>query len=118
KPLPGIAMNVSASHPAVDDQDLGSAMTTDAQGHVFVPRRVVRAARWRSIAGTLKQARAFVHAEFRSSGYASIPPPPGYGYPNPGEAGEGGAYWYSQTGHVVSHAMLYRCVPGVRRYGC
>src|SRR5262249_2529298 len=118
KPLPGIGMHISASHPAVDDQDLAIAMTTDAQGHVFVPRRVIHAARWRSIAGSLKQARAFVHAEFRSSGYAAIPPQAGYGYANPGEPGEGGAYWYSETGHVVSQAILYRCVSGVRRYGC
>src|SRR5438552_6705093 len=39
--MPGVAMHVAAMDPTVEDQYATVEGTTDAQGHVFVPRRVV-----------------------------------------------------------------------------
>jgi hypothetical protein len=118
KAMPGVAMNIAAMDPTVEDGYATVDRTTDAQGHVFVPRRVVRASRLRSIWGVLKQIPLLAHGEVNANGFAAIPPPAGYGYANPREPGEGGVYWYKESGHVVSREILYRCVPGVRRYGC
>jgi len=118
KPMPGMAVHVAAGDPTVEDGYTTSDLITDTQGHISVPRRVVRASRFASFWGVLKQVPALAHGETRANGYASMPPPPGYGYPNPGEPGAGGAYWYNETGHVVSRVILYKCVAGVRRYGC
>lgn len=118
KPMPGVPMHVSATDPKVEDRFPSLDFTTDEQGHVFVARRVVRSSRLRSMWGALKQFPALAHAETKSNGYAHVPPPTGYGYANPGEPGESGAYWYNETGHVRSTVILYRCAAGVRRYGC
>ena len=116
--MPGIAVHVAAGDPTIENEYTTVDLTTDAYGHVFVPQRVVRASRLRSMWGVLKQIPLLAHGEVNANGYASIPPPRGYGYPNPGEPGEGGAYWYKETIHTVSRVVLYRCAVGVRRYGC
>ena len=118
RPMPGIAVHVAAGDPTIENEYTTVDLTTDAYGHVFVPQRVVRASRLRSMWGVLKQIPLLAHGEVNANGYASIPPPRGYGYPNPGEPGEGGAYWYKETIHTVSRVVLYRCAVGVRRYGC
>ena len=117
-PMPGIKVHVAAGDPKVEDEYSTTDLTTDVKGHIFFPRRVVRASHIRSLWGVLKQVPALAHGEVNANGYASIPPPPGYGYPNPGEPGEGGAYWNNQTSRVISRVVFYRCAAGVRRYGC
>lgn len=117
KPMPGIVMHVAAMDPKVEESYATADLTTDAQGHIFVPRRVIRASRLRAFWGALKQMPALAHGENRANGYATTPPPPGYGYANPGEPGAG-AYWYDETQHATSRVVLYRCVEGVNRYGC
>src|SRR5215469_5952628 len=117
-PISWIGVHVAAGDPKVEDQYAVTDLRADAQGHVFVPRRVVRASRIRAFWGVLKQIPLLAHGEVNANGYASIPPPPGYGYPNPGEPGQGGASWYKESTHTVSRVVLYRCAVGVRRYGC
>ena len=117
-PMSSIAVHVAGGDPKIEDEYAAVDLTTDAKGHVFVPRRVVRASRLREWWGAVKQIPLLAHGEVNANGYASVPPPPGYGYPNPGEPGEGGAYWYRQTSHVVSRVILYRCSPDIRRNGC
>lgn len=117
-PMPGVPVHAAAGDPKVEAEYWAIDLTTDTQGHVFVPRRTVRASRLRAFWGVLKQVPLLAHGEVNANGYASIPPPPGYGYPNPGEPGEGGAYWYKETSHVISRVILYRCTAGIRRYGC
>lgn len=116
--MPGVPLHIVAMDPTVEDEYASVDKVTDASGHVFVPRRVVRASRLRSFLGAMKQLPALAHAEVNVNGYASITLPAGYGYGNPGEPGAQGIYWYRQTGHVVSRGILYRCASGVRRYGC
>ncbi|HYT77638.1 MAG TPA: hypothetical protein VEL79_22990 [Vicinamibacterales bacterium] len=118
KPMAGVGMNIYSSDPTVEGESTALVRVTDGQGHVFVPRRVIRASRLRAIYGTLEQLPALAHAEIRANGYASIQMPDGYGLPNPHEPGEGGAYWYEETRRVVSRVVLYQCVQGVRRVHC
>ena len=89
--MPGVAVHAVAGNPRVEDEYRSIDLTTDTQGHVFVARRRVRASRLRAFWGVLKQVPLLAHGEVNANGYASIPPSLGYGYPNPGEPGEGGA---------------------------
>ena len=118
KPMPGVRMRVYESNPTVEENAPDIERTTDAQGHVFLPKRVVRVSTLRSAYGTLKQIPFFVHAEFNAYGYASIECPPGYGHANVNEPGSQGAVWYRGPERTASRVVLYRCVSGVQRLGC
>src|SRR6266567_9077613 len=91
KPMPGVRMRIYETNPTIEDSAPDIVRTTDVQGHVFLPKRVVRVSTLRSAYGTLKQIPFFVHAEFNAPGYGSIDLPPGYGHANIHEPGAEGA---------------------------